>query len=216
MHREQRGHHEAAPGVSRRAFQHPEEQRGIERMKQHVLVVMKRRVGAEELEIERMRQPGKRMPVCRIAVSEGPEHGARRQAILNVRIVGDVVRVVEIEEGMTMDRRVERKARAISTSASTRCAQVSPSQGSSMRSGAAWARTPAEAKKSSFLLRDEYIEIRMRVWREGKVESLDRDFRAKSKDPGVDCMGAASGEPQIRLRSLRWDDKSKEWPLRSG
>ena len=44
----------------------------------------------KETVIERVRHPCDRMPVCLLSRGEGPGDGVRSQAILDVRIFGDI------------------------------------------------------------------------------------------------------------------------------
>jgi hypothetical protein len=60
-------------------------------------------VEAEDLEVERVGEPGERMPVGGCIGSESPLHGVPREARLDVNVVGYVDIVVVIDEGEMAD-----------------------------------------------------------------------------------------------------------------
>ena len=103
MEREQRSHHPTASHVAGRAIQHPEEQQRIQQMNRDVDVVRAGGIVAEELPIQRMREPCQRMPVRGIARRQRPLDGLPMQAGLDVNVLGDVVGVVVVGEGLSVD-----------------------------------------------------------------------------------------------------------------
>ena len=62
---------------------------------------------AIKLVIQLKREPGKRMPVGGISMGDCPHGRAHGQAVLDVRVVDNVLRVINIGEGMTVYRRVD-------------------------------------------------------------------------------------------------------------
>ena len=108
MQRKQRRHHKASPGISGRTLQHQEEQHRVNGVEEHVFVVMAGRIEAEHLDVEGVRHPGKRMPIGGIAMSDSPHGHAAAQPVFDVRIFGNVLGVINIDEGMAVDRRINR------------------------------------------------------------------------------------------------------------
>ncbi len=64
---------------------------------------------AKELIVERVRQPREWMPVSLLLGSESPGDCVPTQAVADVRVLGDVAVVVIIDEGVAIDRVVERQ-----------------------------------------------------------------------------------------------------------
>ena len=58
VQRKKRGHHRAAAGESRGPPQHPEKQQDVQRMQQKIDDVRSGGIQAEELEVQRVREPG--------------------------------------------------------------------------------------------------------------------------------------------------------------
>ena len=65
----------------------------------------------KETVIYRVRHPCDRMPVCLLSRGEGPGDGVRSQAILDVRIFGDIDVVIVVYEGMAVYRVVQHQRR---------------------------------------------------------------------------------------------------------
>src|SRR6266568_3848204 len=65
------------------------------------------RIDAEQLVVECVRQPRKRMPVCLLGSGEGPGNGGRTQASADVWVVFDIAIVIVVGEGMLIDRVVD-------------------------------------------------------------------------------------------------------------
>jgi hypothetical protein len=65
-------------------------------MEKQISEMVAARVEAKYLNIKQMRNPGQWMPIARIAARKGPADGLERQAVLNLRILGNVLGVVEI------------------------------------------------------------------------------------------------------------------------
>ena len=98
MQGEQRRQDRAPPKRPRHPPEHQEDQDRIERVKQQVDQVMARRLQPEQLAVQHVGNPGQRMPVGLLAVqpSKGPTQALPRQPGLNLRIVGDIIRIVVI------------------------------------------------------------------------------------------------------------------------
>ena len=63
----------------------------------------------KQLIVERVRQPREWMPVSLLLGSKSPGDCVPAQALVDVRIFGDVAVVVIIDEGVAIDRVVERQ-----------------------------------------------------------------------------------------------------------
>ena len=66
-------------------------------------------VQSEQLAIESVRQPGRRMPVGAVTARECPLHGVPSQARAHMRVIRDVAVVVEVRESVMDDGIVESK-----------------------------------------------------------------------------------------------------------
>ena len=77
------------------------------RMEKHVDGVGARRVQAENLAIEGMREPGDRVPVRRFRGVKGPNDGVPGESGTNLGIVGNVRDVVVIKKWSAGDRVIE-------------------------------------------------------------------------------------------------------------
>jgi len=111
MHRKQRCHHKAPPGIAGCTPQHPKEQHRVQGMKKHAGLVVSGGILIVHLEIQRVRQPGNRVPVTGIVGDEGPAHGLPREAALDVKVLGDINIVVVIDERMAFDGIVKGNAK---------------------------------------------------------------------------------------------------------
>ena len=100
MQGEQRSHHGAASDKSRGRQQHPEQQQHVDNMQRQVNGVVTGRIKLKELVIERMREPGDRMPVGGVTV-ENAHLTVSREAALDMGIRGDVHTIVKVAEGVT-------------------------------------------------------------------------------------------------------------------
>src|SRR5580700_9247946 len=104
---EQCGHQKTWPGRSGGPKQEQKKENGIRSVKQEIRVVMTGRIQVEELVVERMREPGQRMPVSLAKGCERPLHGIPCQAVLNLGIFYDVRQIIEIDELVADDGIVE-------------------------------------------------------------------------------------------------------------
>ena len=107
MQREQRRDHQAAPGKAGGPLEDEEHQHGVQRVQQHVFIVRAGGIEAENRDVGSVGNPSQRMPVTGIAVSERPDNIAGSQAVFDVRVVDDVLRIVDVDEGMAVDRRID-------------------------------------------------------------------------------------------------------------
>ena len=100
VQREECRHHGAAPDCSGHPLQNPEQQDGVRRVQHHVCEVKAAgAVPAKKRGVQFQRKPGQGMPEVTDA-AECPADAVGRQAGLNVRIRGDVERIVKIDEGV--------------------------------------------------------------------------------------------------------------------
>jgi hypothetical protein len=100
---EERGDDAAAPERAGGETQPEEEQHGIEDVKEHAHEQVRTGIGAEERDVELVRQPRHRVPVGGVNARKGPANAGRGQAAEDVGIVGDVERIVVIDELMGAD-----------------------------------------------------------------------------------------------------------------
>ncbi len=107
MNREERGHHEAASGISGRAQQHPKQQRGAQAVQNHAGLMSSAGMGIVHLHVESVREPGEWVPVSRVKRDECPFDRVPRQAALNVDVFGDVDVVVVVDVGVLADGVIE-------------------------------------------------------------------------------------------------------------
>ena len=68
------------------------------------------RILMKQLPVERVRQPGQRMPVPLLGCSESPGDRLPGEAVVDVKILRDVTVVVVIDERVAVDRVVERES----------------------------------------------------------------------------------------------------------
>ena len=80
-------------------------------MNQHASEMVPGRVLVKQLVVERVRQPGERMPVPLLGGRKGPGDSVPVDATLNVSVPGDVTVVIVVDEGMAVDLIVERQCR---------------------------------------------------------------------------------------------------------
>ena len=67
------------------------------------------RIETEERDVERVGHPSQWVPVGLLGCGDRPRDGIARQALAYVQIFGDVAIVVIVDEGMAVDRVVERQ-----------------------------------------------------------------------------------------------------------
>ena len=80
-------------------------------MNQHAGEMVPGRVLVKQLIVERVRQPGERMPVPLLGGREGPGDGVPVDAFVNVSVSGDITVVIVVNEGVAVDRIVKRQCR---------------------------------------------------------------------------------------------------------
>ena len=80
-------------------------------VQQHVDQVMPAGVEAEQLDVQHVRKPGQRKPVRRLGGRERPLHAGRRHALAHVRIGGNVIGIVKIDEIEASDRQIRKENR---------------------------------------------------------------------------------------------------------
>src|ERR1700685_779861 len=72
-------------------------------MQKYVFVVMSGGIEAEEVDVDGMRNPGERMPIACVTVSESTHRGIQRQHVFYMRIIRDVLGVVDVDERVTVN-----------------------------------------------------------------------------------------------------------------
>jgi hypothetical protein len=80
-----------------------EEQERIGEMEQEVNEMMPSRLRPEELYVCHVGDPGQGMPVCGMAGGECPYDALHGKAVLYVPVLGDVERIIEINERAVRD-----------------------------------------------------------------------------------------------------------------
>src|SRR5664279_3569377 len=108
MQGKQRGHHQAASGVTCRTQQYPEQQENVEHMQQQVDVVMSGRIQLKELAIQGVRKPGERMPGVHVERGECPRDCVPVDSALDLEIVRHVEAVIVVDEWVAVDGAVKR------------------------------------------------------------------------------------------------------------
>src|SRR5271157_2390219 len=98
MHREQRGDACASPDGTRHPFQNGKEQNRIEAVKDQIDKKVAPGIESEQLVIDHVRDPGKRMPVIVIICRKGPRNTLEGESMFDVGIVNYYFRIVEIDE----------------------------------------------------------------------------------------------------------------------
>ena len=79
-------------------------------MKQDVDEVVCTGIKAEELAIEHMGQPGKRVPIESVGIDKGPNKSPPRQTVANSWTVKDIVVIVVLNEVKMSSRPIENKS----------------------------------------------------------------------------------------------------------
>ena len=98
MQPKQRRHKKTPPRRAGQGAQNQEDQQRVHRMEQEARQVMARSIRCEQLAVERVGEPGERMPIRRVRGRERPDHDFPIQAALHHRLGGDVVGVVVSDE----------------------------------------------------------------------------------------------------------------------
>ena len=100
MNGKERGHEKAPPRSARQLLQQREDQGRIKGMKQNVDKVMSPRFQTEKLTVQHVRQHGQRMPIGADRVRERPFDPLPAQTAQDMRILGYISLVVEVDEVM--------------------------------------------------------------------------------------------------------------------
>jgi len=91
---------QAGSGALCDPLQKQKEQYRVQRMDEYIVEVMAGRIQGKQLVIERVREPRKRMPVRSLGGGERPLDGGPAQAVMNVRVGGNVFAIVQDEKRM--------------------------------------------------------------------------------------------------------------------
>src|ERR1700722_15386885 len=98
MQRKQEGDHCAGPSGRGGAIEKCEKEQGRDGVQQHVDEVMPSGVEAEELHVQHVRKTGQRKPVRGFGGRECPSDAVWSYALTDMSVVGDVIRIVKIDE----------------------------------------------------------------------------------------------------------------------
>src|SRR5258708_7337936 len=103
MQRKDERHEYALPQPPGHALQQREQQRGADRMNQHIDEMMPACVEPEQLKIQHVRKPGHRKPVRCVASRERPNNPAPADPVPYRRIVQQPLTVVKTEKREVVD-----------------------------------------------------------------------------------------------------------------
>jgi hypothetical protein len=98
----QGSHHQTAAGVAGCLPQDPKQQHGVQRMQEQIGVVVAGRVELKKLVIQGVRKPGQGMPVGRIVGGKRPCDRLTGQTRFHVDVIGYILVVVVINEGVVI------------------------------------------------------------------------------------------------------------------
>src|ERR1700690_3000740 len=77
-------------------------------MEEQTVRMVAHRVQVEQLDVEHVGKPGKRMPVTGMKGREGPDEPLQRQPLADYHVRGDIIGVVVIDEPIMQHRPVNR------------------------------------------------------------------------------------------------------------
>src|SRR5579864_6807407 len=100
MPREESRDKRAPPCRARHSQKKPKNQQRVNCVEKNAGQVMSTRVESKQLDIQRVRNPGERMPVAGVAGRERPGGTMPVQSILDSRVAEDVGPVVVIDEAV--------------------------------------------------------------------------------------------------------------------
>src|SRR5437762_11625435 len=103
MQGKKRSHREASPGKTGSPLQNQEKQHRVNRVEQEIDVMMPGRAEPEQSTIQSVREPGERMPVGLLETRECPANRAPSQSGTDVSVLGNVMIVIEVDEGVLID-----------------------------------------------------------------------------------------------------------------
>src|SRR4051812_9981584 len=106
MKREERRHHRTAPARASHAAQEPEKDQNIRNVEERVDEEMAAGIESENLTVDHVRQPRKRVPVTGVEGGERPDDSPPAQAGRDHRVVANVKVIIEIDELVPEDLRI--------------------------------------------------------------------------------------------------------------
>ena len=116
MDGEHGGHQRAGPEIARHPPQHQEQHDRRGGVQDDIAEMVPPRPQAVELAVEHVGEPGERMPVGGVRGGEGPGDAVGGQAARDMRVLVDVVAVVEVDEavpeGLAKDHRHRQQEKA--------------------------------------------------------------------------------------------------------
>src|SRR5215471_7061608 len=98
MQRKERCHAQAPPAISRGPIQQKEQQHGVDGVEARTDRMVPRRVQPEQLTVKHVREPSKRMPVCRLGAPKSPKDVRPSKACADVIVLRYVRRVIKVQE----------------------------------------------------------------------------------------------------------------------
>jgi hypothetical protein len=104
MEGKERGHERAPPERARGPAQQQEEEHAIQRVECQAAPVVCSGIHPEELDVEHVREPGRRVPVAGLQRREGPPRAFQGQPGLHARVLAHVQVVVVAHEVASPDR----------------------------------------------------------------------------------------------------------------
>ena len=104
---EKRGDHRATSDGAGSSPQYPKQQYYVDDVQQEIGLMMAAGVEAEHPAVQRVREPGERVPIGSAERRERPLHGRYVQSALHVHVVYNVDVIVIVEERMGADRVIQ-------------------------------------------------------------------------------------------------------------
>src|SRR2546422_6761470 len=98
MHGEEPGYKGAPPGGASHPVKNQKDEDGIGGVEQQAGEMVSAGAHAEQLAIQRDRKPGQRVPKAAFQAAEGPADGFPSEAVLDMHVLIDVNRVIEVDE----------------------------------------------------------------------------------------------------------------------
>ena len=107
MHGEKHGHECAGPRRAGGGAEECEEEHRGKRVKEDIGEMVSARPQTEDLHIEQVRKARRGKPIRGLGAGNRPDDAVHGKAVAHVRVVGDVVRIVEVDEAETVNRRID-------------------------------------------------------------------------------------------------------------
>src|SRR5690348_8025202 len=98
MHGEQSRYRHAASNLTRGRLQEQKQEHDAQSVQQEIVIVVSGCLQMEQLKIESVRQPGKRMPIGCVGAEKSPAYRLPRETALHVAVSGHICRIIEVDE----------------------------------------------------------------------------------------------------------------------